>query len=393
MTYYHVNSKIPPPVHVNFLDIQAQYPLIKDEILAKFDDIINTGNFVGIGEATYLKEFESLFSKYCDTKFAVAVSNGTNALWMILNALGIGPGDEVIVPGNTFIATAEAVSLAGATPVFADIKADSYGVDPAGITGKITKRTKAIIPVHMYGQCADMGPILEIAEMHKLLVIEDACQAHGAKYKGKSAGSMGVAAAFSFYPGKNLGAWGEGGAITTNDEALAQKLFALRNHGSQQKYRHDISGGNFRLDEFQSAVLSIKMKHIESWNALRRENAKLYFDTLKNNRSIVLPRTKSNDLPVWHVFVIRVKDRDNFMQYLEGNGIQSAIHYPIPLHITKAYEHLGYKLGDLPNCEQIQSEIVSLPMYAELTEKEIIYVCEKINAYPFANPVNSSGSL
>jgi dTDP-4-amino-4,6-dideoxygalactose transaminase len=227
-------------MRVKFLDIQAQYPLIKADILVKFDDIINTGNFVGIGNSKYLEQFESEFSTYCGTKFAVAVSNGTSALWMILHALAIGPGDEVLMPANTFIATAEAVTLAGAKPVFVDIDPNSYDIDTSAITAKINARTKAIIAVHMYGQCTDMDPILEIARAHNLFVIEDACQAHGASYKGKKAGSMGHAAAFSFYAGKNLGAWGDGGAITTNDEAIADQLRALRNHGSQHKYQQGV---------------------------------------------------------------------------------------------------------------------------------------------------------
>lgn len=379
-------------MHVKFLDIQAQYPLIKQDILTKFDDIISTGNFVGASNSKYLEQFESEFASYCGTDFAITASNGTDALWMIVHALGIGPGDEVLVPANTFIATAEAVTLAGATPVFVDIN-DRYGIDTSTMTTKINERTKAIIAVHMYGQCADMDPILKIARTHNLLVIEDACQAHGASYNGKKAGSLGKAAAFSFYAGKNLGAWGDGGAITTNDEALANRLRALRNHGSQQKYQHDIVGGNFRLDEFQSAVLSTKIEHLESWNTCRRKNAKRYFDLLKNNPHIALPRTDSHILPVWHLFVIRVKNRESFMRYLESNGIQSAIHYPQPLHLTKAYEHLGYKPGDFPVSEQVQSEILSLPMYAELTENQITYVCEKINAYTSEASVNSTGSL
>lgn len=376
-------------MRVKFLDIQAQYPLIKKDILLKFDDIIAMGNFVGVNGSKYLEQFESDFAAYCNTDFAIAVSNGTSALWMILYAMGIGPGDEVILPANTFVATAEAVTLAGAKPVFVDMNADTYSIDVSAISAEISTRTKAIIAVHMYGRCMDMDPILEIATANSLFVIEDACQAHGASYNGKKAGAHGDAAAFSFYPGKNLGAWGDGGAITTNDKALATRLRALRNHGSLQRYQHDIVGGNFRLDEFQSAVLTTKMKYIESWNVERRKHAEHYIELLKNNRYVKLPHTRSGDLSAWHLFVIRVKDRDKFMKYLEDHSIQTAIHYPIPLHMTKAYEHLGYEPGDFPVSEEVQSEIVSLPMYAELTENEIIYVCEKINAYSFANSVNS----
>lgn len=366
---------------VKFLDIQAQYPLIEEDILTKFNDIISTGNFVGAGNGKYLEQFESLFASYCDAKFAITVSNGTSALWLVICALGIGPGDEVIIPANTFIATAEAVSLAGATPVFVDVKPGDYNIDPTAIATKINEHTKAIIPVHMYGNCANMDSILEIAKAYNVAVIEDACQAHGASYKDKKAGSMGQAAAFSFYPGKNLGAWGDGGAITTNDAALAKKLRAMRNHGSQQRYQHNMVGGNFRLDEFQNAVLSTKMEYIESWNTNRRRNAELYMSMLEGNPNIILPSTNTENLAVWHLFVIRVKDRNNFMEYLQRNGIQSAIHYPTPLHLTGAYGYLGYKVGDFPISESIQSEIVSLPMYAELPENAIKYVCETINAY------------
>lgn len=329
----------------------------------------------------YLKEFEKQFASYCEVDFAITVSNGTSALWMTIYALDIGPGDEVIIPANTFMATAEAVSLVGATPVFVDIKHNSYDIDSAAIIASITKRTKAIIPVHMYGQCADMDTILEIAKVYKLLVIEDASQAHGAKYKDRKAGSMGTAASFSFYPGKNLGAWGEGGAITTNDKKLAAKLRAIRNHGSMQRYKHDLIGGNFRLDELQSAVLAVKMNYIESWNTSRRINAELYMNLLKTNDQVFLPPIYENRLPVWHLFVIRVQDRNTFIEHLKQNNIESAIHYPTPLHLTDAYKHLGYKSGDISTSELVQSEIVSLPMYAELTDHEIKYVCDVINNY------------
>lgn len=368
-------------MHVKFLDIQAQYPLIKDDVLKKFDDVFSTGNFIGMQGSKYLEEFEKQFASYCEVDFAIAASNGTSALWMTIYALGIGPGDEVIIPANTFMATAEAVSLVGATPVFVDLKHDSYDMDSAAIIASITKRTKAIIPVHMYGQCADMDTVSEIAKVHKLLVIEDASQAHGAKYKDRKAGSMGTAASFSFYPGKNLGAWGEGGAITTNDKKLAAKLRAIRNHGSTQRYKHDLIGGNFRLDELQSAVLAVKMNYIESWNTSRRINAELYMNLLKTNHQVVLPPIYENRLPVWHLFVIRVQDRNKFMEHLKQNNIESAIHYPTPLHLTDAYKHLGYKSGDIPTSELVQSEIVSLPMYAELTHREIKYVCDVINDY------------
>ncbi|HSX36319.1 MAG TPA: DegT/DnrJ/EryC1/StrS family aminotransferase [Patescibacteria group bacterium] len=368
-------------MQVKFVDVKAQYPLVKADILKKFEDIIESAYFVGDAHGKYLGQFEAAFAQFCETKHAIAVNNGTSALWMILRALGVGNGDEVIVPVNTFAATAEAVCLTGAKPVFVDIDEQTYTMKPEAIVPKITDKTKVILPVHLYGQCADMDAILEIAEQHKLIVVEDACQAHGARYKGKRAGSIGVAGAFSCYPGKNLGAWGEGGAISANDDELAEKLRLLRNHGSPQKYQHDIIGGNFRIDELQSAVLATKVEHLDDWSEQRRKNAQLYLQLLADKPGLVLPHVANDCVPVWHLFVVRVKNREPFMDFLTKNDIQVGIHYPTPLHLTQAFSKLGHAKGDFPTAEAVQAEIVSLPLYPELSEAEITYVCQKIDEF------------
>lgn len=364
-------------MEIKFLDLKKQYPLIKEEILDKFNDVINNSSFISSG---YVKEFEFEFAKYCNTKYCICVNGGTSALYLALMAMGIGNDDEVILPANTFIATAEAVSLLGAKPVFVDVKEDSALIDFNEIENSITKKTKAIIPVHLYGQCADMNEIMKIAKKHKLTVLEDACQAHGAEYKNKKAGTFGSCAAFSFYPGKNLGAWGDGGAVVTNNKKLADKIYLLRHHGEIKKYHHNIIGGNFRINEFQGAVLSTKIKYLEEWNEKRRKNADLYLKYLENDKVIPINTEKTNK-PVWHLFVVKLKNRKKFMDYLKEKGIQSGIHYPIPLYLTKAYSHLTYKKGDFPVSEKLSKEIVSLPMYAELTKEEIKYISEIINNY------------
>lgn len=365
-------------MEIKFLDLKAQYPLIKDEILKKFDEIIENSAFIS---GKYTQQFEEEFAKYLGVKYCVAVNDGTSALYLALLAKGIGFGDEVLVPVNTFIATAEAVSLTGARPVFIDINEGTYNIDISKIEEKITDKTKAIIPVHLYGQCADMDPILEIAKKYKLIVIEDACQAHGAEYKGRKAGSMGDCGAFSFYPGKNLGTWGEGGAVVTNNSELAGKIMLLRNHGSKVKYQHDIVGGNFRMSEFEGAVLSTKIRYLDKWNEGRRGNAEVYLKLLAGKKAIALPVASAENVPVWHLFVVRTVTRDKFTEFLRGNSIQTGIHYPIPLHLCEAYSHLGYKLGDFPIAERVCKEIVSLPMYPELSEEEIRYVADTINEF------------
>lgn len=363
---------------VKFLDLKANYPLVRGEISNKFEEIIDGSSFVS---GKYVSEFEKEFAKFVGAKHCIAVDNGTSALYLTLLAHGVGKGDEVIIPVNTFIATAEAISLVGATPVFVDNEEGTYNINVSKIENCITPLTKAIIPVHLYGTCASMDEVVSCAKKHGLLVIEDACQAHGASYNGTKAGSIGDSAVFSFYPGKNLGAWGEGGAITTSDDAVAQKLRSLRNHGSKIKYQHEIIGGNFRMSEFQGAVLSTKLPYLESWNEQRRKNAALYTQFLGGNKKIILPLIPINSVPVWHLFVIRVSDREALAAHLQEKGIGTGIHYPVPLHLTPAYSYMGHTKGEFPFSEKFCDEIISLPMYPELSEKEIRYVADTINDF------------
>lgn len=341
--------------------------------MKKMNEIIDGASFIS---GKYVKLFEEDFSAYTNVKHTIALNNGTSALYLAFLGLGIKPGDEIILPVNTFIATAEAVSLVGAVPVFVDMD-EFYTIDVTKIEEKITSRTKALVPVHLYGQCADMDRILEIAKRHNLFVVEDACQAHGARYKGKPAGSMGDAGAFSFYPGKNLGAWGEGGAVVTNNEQLADTIRLMREHGSKVKYQHEVLGSNFRINEFQGAVLHTKLPFLENWNESRRKNAALYLELLKNSSALVLPQVRTDCTPVWHLFVVRVKNREQIMNALKEKGIQCAIHYPFPLHLTQVYKQSAAP-GDFPRAEQAATEIMSLPMYAELTLEEMKRVVQAL---------------
>lgn len=362
-------------MEVPFLDLKAQYNSIKNEVLQELDDVMRKSCFV-LGPK--VKAFEENFAKFCNVKHVVGVSSGTDALVLALRALGVGNGDEVILPANTFIATAEAVSHCGAKPVLVDIDPDTYLINPELIEAKITKRTKAIIPVHLYGQMADMGKIMSIAKKHKLFVVEDACQAHGSKYKGRMAGSIGDIGCFSFYPGKNLGAYGEGGACATNSDELAQKIRILRDHGSERKYYHDMIGYNARMHGFQGAVLNVKLKYLEAWNEARRKNAALYSKLLKNNSKIKLPKIAKDNVHIFHLYVIQLDNRDAVMDQLRENGVSTIIHYPIPIHLQKAYAELGYKEGDFPVTETAAKRILSLPMFAELTKEQIEYVCDTL---------------
>jgi dTDP-4-amino-4,6-dideoxygalactose transaminase len=365
-------------MNIKFLDLKAGYPLYKEEVVQKFDEIIGNTAFVS---GKYVAEFEAAFARFVGAKHCVAVNNGTSALYLSLLAHGIGKGDEVIIPANTFIATAEAVSLTGATPVFVDNDESTYTIDVNKLEEYITSCTRAIIPVHLYGSCAAMDEIKACALKHKLIVIEDACQAHGASYKNLKVGSIGDSAAFSFYPGKNLGAWGEGGAVTTSNDDIAQRLRLLRNHGSEIKYQHEIIGGNFRMCEFQGAVLSMKLPYLEQWNEQRRGNARIYMELLGDNKKIILPVTPPHSIPVWHLFVVRVQNRDAFVSHLQEKGIGTGIHYPTPLHLTPTYAFLGHKRGGFPIAERTGDEIVSLPMYPELPKEDIRYIAETINKY------------
>ena len=362
---------------VNFVDLKAQYQTIKPEIDKAIENVISNTAFI-LGKA--VAEFEEQFAAYCGAKHCVGINSGTSALIMALKALDVGEGDEVITTPNTFIATAEAISFAGATPVFVDIEEKNYNLDPARLEKAITGKTKAVIPVHLYGQPADMDPILEIAEKKGIAVIEDAAQAHGAQYKGKKTGGLAKAACFSFYPGKNLGAYGEGGAVTTNDENIAQKVRMLRDHGSPKKFYHEFIGNNCRLEGIQGAVLSVKLRHLDKWNDGRRKNADLYRKYLEGT-GVGLPQEMPYARHVYHVFCVRVKERQKLIDFLKEKGIFTNIHYPIPIHLQKAYSFLGYKKGDFPVTEGCKDEILSLPMFAELTEEEIKYTADCIKEF------------
>lgn len=359
---------------IKFLDLKACYPIVREEIFERINNLVDNSRF---SEGVYVREFEKAFADYCGVKHCIAVNNGTSALVLSLMVSGVGVGDEVVVPVNTFIATAEAVSLVGAKPVFVDVDKDTQLIDVGKIKTVLTEKTKVIIPVHIFGQCADMRAVMAVAKANNLIVIEDACQAHGATYMGKKAGSMGELAAFSFYPGKNLGGWGESGAVTTNNDHFAETLRQLKSHGEIKKYQHNLIGGNFRMNEMQAAVLGVKLKYLDYWNGMRGKRADLYFDLLVNS-DIVLPRVGAGNLPVWHLFTVQINNRDLIKKRLLQRGIETGIHYPSPLHLTKAYEQLGYKKGDFPVAESVQQKILSLPMYPELSRGGVSRVAEAL---------------
>ena len=418
-------------MNIPFLDLKTPHQELEEELLNVFRSCLRTASFVG-GE--HVEGFEKEFAEFCETKYCVAVSSGTDALRFAMIAAGIGSGDEVITVPNTFIATTEAISQTGATPVFVDIDERTYNMDPNKLedylksrnsqgvsrkgltrnsqlktgnktsrltphTSRLTPQPKAVLPVHLYGQPADMDSILEIADKYRLIVVEDACQAHGALYyskkdgKWKKAGSMGLAAAFSFYPGKNLGACGEGGAVTTNDEEIARKIRMLRDHGQAKKYYHDFEGYNGRLDAIQTGILRVKLKHLTEWNEKRRRNATLYSNLLSEpvtrnsqpaTRNIIIPFEPSWTEAVYHLYIIRTKNRDELQKYLSENGINTGLHYPIPLHLQNAYKGSGLTNGSYPITEKVSNEILSLPMFPNLTGEQIEYVSQKIKA--FLNP-------
>lgn len=326
------------------------------------------------------KVFEKAFAEYCDSKYCVGVGNGLDALMLALKALGVGEDDEVIVPSNTYIATALAVTYVGATPVFVEPDICTFNIDPSRIEEKITDRTKAIMPVHLYGQACDMDPIMEIARKHNLYVVEDCAQAHGATYKGKVIGSFGDVAGFSFYPGKNLGALGDAGAIITNNKELADKIHALGNYGSDYKYHHIYKGNNSRLDEMQASFLAAKLPHLNRMNEERRKIAKMYMNGIKNPE-VILPYVPEDMVPVWHIFGIRCKRRDDLEKFLNVAGIGTNKHYPIPMHLQECYKDLGLKEGDFPIAEEISATELSLPMYYGMTDVEVQYVIDKVNEF------------
>jgi dTDP-4-amino-4,6-dideoxygalactose transaminase len=362
-------------MNIPFVDLSAQYQEIKNEIRSSLEGLFLRSNFI-LGEEVSL--FEKEFAEYCGTKYAVGVNSGTDALFLALLSLGIKKGDEVILPAFTFIATALAVSFTGARPVFVDINKYSYNIDVDKISSVINKKTKAIIPVHLYGQPADMQPILKIAKRYNLKVIEDAAQAHGAKYKEKKCGSMGDIGCFSFYPAKNLGCFGDGGMAVTNNQKIYRKILMLRDYGRKKKYDHIIKGYNSRLDTIQAIVLRAKLKRLDKWNQLRQSNAAYYNKLLKDGEKIVIPVVLEDRTHIYHVYAVRVRNRDKIFQLLRKKGIGVIIHYPKPLHLQKAYKELKYKNGDFPIAEKLAKEVISLPISPHLTKKQIRFVVSQL---------------
>jgi dTDP-4-amino-4,6-dideoxygalactose transaminase len=360
---------------VPFLDLKGNYLSIEHEIQEAVNRVLKSGWFI-LGEE--VKAFETVFATYCGTAHCIGVGNGLDALHLILKGYDIGTGDEVIVPANTYIATALAVSYSGATPVLVEPDSETYNIDPEKIEQAITSRTKAIMTVHLYGQPADVISINAIAKKHGLKVIEDNAQAHGALFDGKRTGGLSDAAATSFYPGKNLGAYGDGGAITTNDAVLAEKVRMLANYGQEKKYYNKFKGFNSRLDELQAAILSVKLKHLDAWTARRREIACLYFEQLADVSDVKLPATHPSTTPVYHLFVIRHPRRNEMQAHLSKHGIGTLIHYPVPLHLQEAYQDLGLPSGTFPITEKLSHEVISLPMYPELTTDMISIVTDTI---------------
>lgn len=359
---------------VPFLDLKAHHAPLRGEFDAAIGQVLESGIYAG---GPIVQQFEEEFAPYCGCAHAIGVGNGTEALWFALLACGVGPGDEVITVPSTFMATAEAITYCGATPVFVDVDERTYTMDPEAIEAAVTERTKAIVPVHLFGQCADMDPIMEIARDLELTVIEDAAQAHGAEYKGRRAGSMGIAGCFSFYPGKNLGALGEAGAVVTNDGKFAEIVRVLRDHGQVRKYYHSMIGWNGRMDAIQAALLRVKLRHLERGNELRRSHARRYSEGL-GSEDIIAPFTAPYSKHVFHVYAIRVPERDEVMRQLEGRGIATGVHYPVPVHLQEAYAHLGHGVGSFPVAEKIARDFVSLPMYPELTHGQIDYVIDSV---------------
>jgi len=345
------------------------------ELLEAFRQVTDTSAFAG---GPFVARFETEFAAFCETRHALGVGSGTDALWLSLLALGVGPGDEVITVPNSFMATAEAISLCGARPVFVDIDEKTYTMDPAQVEAATTLRTQAIIPVHIFGQMADMESILAIARRYGTPVVEDACQAHGAEYKGRKAGSMGVAGCFSFYPGKNLGAFGEAGAVTTDDPELRTKIQVLRDHGQAAKYLHSTIGWNARMDGIQAAVLSVKLRRLAAANAARRANAKLYDEYLADEDRVIRPMVGEDNLHAYHIYAVRVQDRDGVLQRMAARGVNCAIHYPVPIHLQKAYSFLRLGPGSFPVAERCAQEFLSLPMYPELRPEQIKFVVDAL---------------
>jgi dTDP-4-amino-4,6-dideoxygalactose transaminase len=348
---------------IPFLDLKKQYNSIKPEIDAAVFRILESNQYV-LGEE--VAGFERDFAAYCGTKHAIAVNTGTSALHLALIAAGVGPGDEVITIPFTFVATVSAICYTGATPVFVDVEPRSFTMDVSQIEKAITPRTKAILPVHLYGQMADMDAIMEIAKRRNLVVIEDACQAHGAEYNGKRSGSIGAMGAFSFYPGKNLGAYGEGGAVVTSDDEAAKKIRMLRDWGQEKRYHHVLKGFNYRMEGFQGAILRVKLRYLEQWTEARRARARDY-DRLLAGSAVQTPEQLAGRRHVYHIYAVRTPQRDALQQMLQNEGVQTGLHYPIPVHLQQAHADLGHKAGDFPHSEAAANEVLSLPMFPEMT--------------------------
>ena len=362
-------------MHVPFVDLRAQYLSLKAEIDAAIQSVLDRSAFILGSE---VEAFEAAFAAYLGVRHAVAVGSGTDALRLALEALGIGPGDEVITVPNTYIATCEAVSHTRAAFRWVEVDSRTYNMDPARLEAAITPRTRAVLPVHLYGQPADMAPIVELARRHGLRVIEDACQAHGARYRGRRVGTLGDAACFSFYPGKNLGAYGDGGAVVTDDDEVAERVRVLRNHGQKVKYLHLVEGYCHRLDNLQAAVLAVKLPHLDAWNAARRTHARLYDRLLAGVRGVVPPYVRPDVEHVYHLYVVQVPERDRVQAHLRAAGIETGVHYPIPLHQQPAYAHLGHGPQDYPLSAAAAPRLLSLPMYPELTGEQIQYVVDSL---------------
>jgi dTDP-4-amino-4,6-dideoxygalactose transaminase len=383
-------------MNVPFLDLKAQFREIQHEVLPMVKEAMENAAFIG---GPQVSGFESEFAAFCDSKHCAGVNSGTDAIRFALMAAGVRPGDEVVTVSHTFIATTEAISQVGAKPVFVDIDPKTYNMDPNKLEDFVKKRNKgssarnrepgtrnqgrlrAVLPVHIYGQPADMDALLEISRKNDLVVIEDACQAHGALYRGRKAGSMGVAGCFSFYPGKNLGAYGEGGAVVTENEDMADKIRMIRDHGQAKKYYHDMEGYNGRLDAIQAGVLRIKLRRLAGWNEARRRNAALYDELLSKIPGVTVPFQADFATSVYHLYVILVDDRDELQKYLGEKGIGTGLHYPVPLHLQKAYAGQGYKRGDFPVTESVASRLLSLPMFPELKKEQIEYVTDCIRQF------------
>jgi len=363
---------------IPFLDLKIQYESIKHEVNPAIQNVLDTTAFV-LGKS--VADFEKAFADAHHVKHCIAVSSGTDGNHLALWALGLQPGDEVILPANTFIATAWGATLCGATPVFVDCEPEGYNIDPSNVEQAITSKTKAIVAVHLYGQPADIDPLKEIANRRNIHLVEDCAQAHLAEYKGKHIGGLSEIASFSFYPGKNLGAYGEGGAVTTNDDALAKKVKMMRAHGAEEKYIHQIYGHNYRMEGIQGAVLGVKLKHLKEWTDRRRTAAQKYNEMLSHVDQVKIPVEKTFAKHVYHLYVIQATKRDELQQYLENQGVSTGLHYPVPLHLQPCFKGLNYKKGDFPSSERLASNGLSLPLFAEMTDEQISYVADAVKIF------------